>query len=54
VNWHKRDFKWVVAFGFNGKERHLGYFDDHTEAVAVCSSYKSMNKEERKVRFNIQ
>jgi hypothetical protein len=37
--WHKRDFKWMVDFGFNGKERYLGYFDDHTEAVAVYSSY---------------
>jgi hypothetical protein len=38
-----------------GGERHVGCFDDHTEAVAVrSSSYKSMTKEELNVRFNIQ
>jgi hypothetical protein len=40
VHWHKRNFKWVVTFWFNGKDRNLGYFDDHTGAVAVYSSYK--------------
>jgi membrane protein involved in colicin uptake len=50
----KRTSKWEVAFWFDGKKRHLGCFDDHTEAVAVASSYGSMTKEERKVRFNIQ
>jgi hypothetical protein len=43
----------MVTFWFNG-ERNLGYFDDHTEAVAVYSSYKSMTKDKLKVRFDIQ
>jgi hypothetical protein len=54
VSWNKRKSKWEVAPTSDGKKGRLGYFDDHTGAVAVYSSYSSMIKEERKVRFNIQ
>jgi hypothetical protein len=41
VTWNKRHSKWEVGFCFDGKRRHLGYFDDHVEAVEVYSSYNS-------------
>jgi hypothetical protein len=41
VTWNKRSSKWEVIFCFDGKRRHLGYFDDRVGAVEVHSSYNS-------------
>ena len=35
VYWKKDKGKWRVAFQINGKQKHLGYFDDFDEAVRV-------------------
>lgn len=34
VYWFKRDSKWVVSITANGKQKHLGYFDEFEDAVA--------------------
>jgi hypothetical protein len=45
VNWDKRTSKWEVAFYLDGEKRHLGYYDDHVEAVAVYSSSQLANRQ---------
>jgi hypothetical protein len=45
VTWNKRCTKWEVVGYFDGKRKHLGYFDDHVEAVEVRSSYKIANRQ---------
>ena len=35
VCWHKRDLKWMVQIGDNGKLINLGYFDDIEDAAAA-------------------
>jgi hypothetical protein len=56
VLWTKQRGKWKVVFWFNGKRRHLGYYDldDHTKAVAEYSTHARMTNDELKVRFNSQ
>ncbi len=33
VYWHKRDNKWYSSIYFNGKPKHLGYFNTESEAI---------------------
>ena len=33
VRWHKEGRRWVVQIQVNGKNRHVGLFDDETEAA---------------------
>lgn len=33
VTWHKRDRKWQAGIRHNGKQIHLGYFNDDVEAA---------------------
>jgi len=33
ITWYKKLEKWTVRIGVNGKEKHLGYFEDFFEAV---------------------
>ena len=33
VAWHKKRRKWVAAISLDGKNKHLGYFDDEAEAA---------------------
>ena len=35
VSWNKRDNKWTVYIGVNGKNKYLGSFSDFKEAVDV-------------------
>jgi len=35
VSWHTRDEKWIVQINIDGKQIHLGYFDDFNEAVRI-------------------
>jgi hypothetical protein len=35
VSWHKWNKRWVVRISLGGESKHLGYFDDLNEAVAV-------------------
>ena len=42
VSWHKRESKWRArAYDNTGKQKHLGYFDDITEATAVVHAHYS-------------
>lgn len=35
VCWHKKDKKWQAAIAVNGKQTHLGQFDDEIEAATA-------------------
>lgn len=35
VNWAKREQKWRARIKVDGKEKHLGYFDDKNDAIAA-------------------
>ncbi len=41
VSWHKRDRKWQSQIGFEGRGKHLGYFDDPESAYAAYLSAKA-------------
>lgn len=35
VHWHKRDKKWQAAIAVNGRQTHLGLFDNEIQAAVV-------------------
>ena len=42
VNWNSSKNKWVAKIGLNGKQRHLGYFDDVDEANDMYQKAKKL------------
>lgn len=44
VHWHGR--KWQVRISINGKQKHLGYFDDKKEAARVYNLAARMHRGE--------
>ncbi len=43
VHWNKFHGKWVALAKINGKQHHLGYFDDEDEAGSVASDWRLAN-----------
>jgi len=41
VSWNSSKNKWVAKIGLNGKQRHLGYFDDVDEANDIYQKAKA-------------
>ena len=42
VRWRKQNSKWLASVKVNGKQKHLGYFDDKFEAI--CARKSANNK----------
>jgi hypothetical protein len=42
VSWNSSKNKWVAKIGLNGKQRHLGYFDDVDEANDIYQKAKNL------------
>jgi hypothetical protein len=46
VSWYRRDGKWHARIGFNGKDKHLGYFDTAEAAYeAYCKAARELHGE---------
>ena len=43
VCWKKNRNKWQAQIQFDGKKKHLGYFDDEIEAVKIYNKYVKDN-----------
>jgi hypothetical protein len=43
VAWHKVTKKWRAVVRLDGRQHHLGYFDDEDEAGAVASAFRAQH-----------
>ena len=43
VHWHKPNSKWLAKGSLNGKQHHLGLFNDINEAAAVVATFYAAN-----------
>lgn len=46
VSWHKRKNKWIASCSINGSLKHVGYFENKSDAEEAVKSFRETNHRE--------